>query len=464
MPLWPMQERGICLTLNAIEKGIRRILLTSPTGTGKSRLVCELIDRLAEQQWYAVLYTNRRLLIEQLQRVLTKHGFDVGVRAAGYDHRDDAFWPVQISSLPTEASRVLKKGRWDIHGKGRQCIAIVDEAHLNAGTQARAIMQRHVEAGHTVLGVTATPLDLEGVYDELLIAGTVSEGQRCGALVEAIAYDFASPDLKGVKAAEGEDLSEPQIRKAMMRPGLIGRVFDAFDQLNPDRRPSLGFAPGVEESIWFAEEFTKRGVKAAHIDGEHIWIDGELHDTSPELRRQVIEASKDDIKVLWNRFVLREGIDAPWLAHGILATIMGSLQTFLQSGGRLLRACEGKTCATFQDHGANFMRHGSLNEDREWFLEQTATMAYARRADRMRQNPERQPFRCPKCGRVWVRGTICNPARGGCGHKLNPFKKSREVVMADGVLRRVGGDFFSPGASAATRKARPSGSACTSAR
>lgn len=438
-----MQTRGVDLTLAAIEEGTRRILLTSPTGTGKSLLVCELIDRLTERGWYAAMYTNRKMLVDQLQVVLDKHGIDYGVRAAGYD-RDDRFWPVQISSLPTEASRVLKKRTWDIHGRGRKCLAIVDEAHLNDGESARRIAALHAEAGHVVLGVTATPLGLGASYDQLLVAGTVGEGRDCGALVEAVAYDFAAPDVSRIKGVvEGEELSENQARKAMMRPGLIGRVFDAFDSINSDRRPTIGFAPGVAESIWFAEQFSGRGIESAHVDGEHVWVDGEMHESTPEIRRQVLSGSKSgDIVALWNRFVLREGIDAPWLAHGILATVIGSLQTLLQSGGRLLRACAGKTCATFQDHGANFLRHGSLNEDREWFLEQTAAMAYGLRAERMRKHPDQQPFRCPHCGRLWVRGTFCNPARGGCGHVLNAFKKSREVVMADGTIRKLRGEFF----------------------
>jgi DNA repair protein RadD len=451
-PLWPIQENAIRLVFEAIAAGHVRILLTAPTGTGKSRVVCEVITRLMEDdqvshmaQWKVVLYTNRKLLIEQLQGVLNGHGIDYGVRAAGHDTEEGGIWPVQISSLPTEYKRTLG-GRWDIHGLGHKCLAIVDEAHLNNGPQAQAIFKRHVETGHTLLGVTATPLDLADSYETLLVAGTVSDGRKCGALVEAVQYDFAAPDLKDIKGVvEGQDLSENQIKKAMMRPGLMGRVFDAFDQLNPTRRPTILFAPGVAESIWFAEEFTKRGVSAAHIDGDNIWVSGELHASTPELRREILNGSREGrIVALCNRFVLREGIDCPWLGHGIFATVFGSLQSYLQSGGRLLRSHPSLERVTIQDHGGNCYRHGSLNENRDWELDLTGGMAYSRRAEHLRQNPQKQPFRCPRCGRMWVQGTRCNPAHGGCGHVLEPHKRSREVVMADGKLRRIDGVFFQP--------------------
>src|SRR4051812_28820994 len=104
MDRWPNQIHGVEDTLAAIDAGHRHILLTSPTGTGKSTMVCDLIDWLVDRQWYAIVYTNRQLLIEQLRGTLDRHGIDFGIRAAGHDDEDGRVWPVQISSLPTEIS------------------------------------------------------------------------------------------------------------------------------------------------------------------------------------------------------------------------------------------------------------------------------------------------------------------------------------------------------------------------
>jgi superfamily II DNA or RNA helicase len=464
--LWPNQVRFVEGGLAAIQRRrAARIVLSSPTGTGKSRAMCVLIERLVAAGYYVVLYSNRNLLIEQLQITLTAAGIDFGVRARGYDDDED-FWPVQISSLPTETSRVLKRRTWQIHGKGRAGVALVDEAHLNQGDKVREILALHLAEGHAVVGVTATPIGLAEMYDELIVCGTLAEGREVGALALAEMYAPDEPDFRLFKKLmktpppEGSDFSQNQQKAIMGRmteagpdkrlTHLYGRVWHHFQLINPERRPSILFAPGVEESKWFAEQFTAKGVKAAHIDGESVWIDGETHRTGKAIRRQVLDASKSgEIGIICNRFVLREGIDAPWIDHGIAATVFGSLQTFLQSAGRLLRAHEPPQRVTWQDHGGNVWRFGSVNADREWFLDLSEGAAVSLRANRIRQGKESPPFRCPQCNRVWPgKGRICSPKHGGCGYEVKPKEKaSRMVVTVEGELRRTEAQFFSPAAT-----------------
>ena len=103
-----------------------------------------------------------------------------------------------------------------------------------------------------------------------------------------------------------------------MTPTIFARVLEWYDRLNPERKPAILFAPGVKESIWFAEQFTAAGITAAHIDGDMITF-GETDGSDPvtmpstrELREQIMAGSRDgSIKVLCNRFVLREGWDVP---------------------------------------------------------------------------------------------------------------------------------------------------------
>jgi superfamily II DNA or RNA helicase len=439
MERWPHQIRAFDETLAAIARGERCILVTSPTGGGKSRIICDMIEALTQQGWHAVLYTNRKLLIDQLVGVLDKHGIDHGVRAAEWSD-EGWFEPVQISSLPTERSRVLTKQKWQIHGSGRQCIAIVDEAHLNAGRTARRIFQLHEEAGHARLGFTATPLDLGDIYDRLIVAGTNSELRRCGALVPCLHYGPDEPDLRHIgRIPLGQDLTESQNRKIMMTPTIFGRVWTWFDKLNPEHKPTILFAPGVPESIWFAERFVAKGVTVAHIDGKDVWVNGKLYRSSRQARADVLAGSKDGtIKVLCNRFVLREGIDAPWLAHGIFATVFGSLQSYLQSGGRLLRGFPGLESVTLQDHGGNWWRHGSLNADREWRLEDTCTSVAGLREDRLRNKKDTEPIRCPQCARI-LSSLSCQ-----CGWEAKAGRKSRPVVSIDGELIEMHGDIYRP--------------------
>src|SRR5262249_13670995 len=161
-----------------------------------------------------------------------------------------------------------------------------------------------------------------------IVAGTNSELRQCGALVPCQHFGPDEPDLRKFKKLQaGRDLSEADNVAAIMRPGIFGRVWDSFEKINPAHKPSILFAPGVKESVWCAEQFVSRGVSAAHIDGENVWVDGKWYRSSREARGDILAASREGrIVVLCNRFVLREGVNATWLAHGIFATVFGSLQ------------------------------------------------------------------------------------------------------------------------------------------
>jgi superfamily II DNA or RNA helicase len=428
----------------AIDDGHRAIVLTLPTGGGKTRLAGACIKDWLSWQWKVGLYTNRRIMLEQLSDDLKEMDLTHGIRAAGYDNDFDL--PLQLSSMPTETSRSKRakklQGEWLLHDA--QAV-VIDEAHLQAGPQARRIIQHHLDQGAVVLGLTATPCGLAEVYKHLVVAGTMSDLRRCGAVVWADHYGPDEPDLRYIRGVvHGKDLSEQQNRKAIMNATIWGRVWDWYRDLNPDGRPTLLFAPGVQESLWFAEQFSRKGVRAAHIDGEDCWDQGHYYKSSRGARRDLLQGSENgDIEIICNRFVLREGVDAPWIEHGVIACVLGSLPTYLQTLGRLVRASRGKRRCTIQDHGGNWWRHGSINEDRTWHLEDTETILYHRRADQVRScapgQPGAEPYRCPECGLITIAGR-CR----GCGWMPQGRLRSRPVITIDGELEELTGKIFNP--------------------
>jgi len=469
--LWPHQAADIAAFER--ERGYRqRLCLVRPTGMGKTRTMRELAVRELERGGRVVIYTHRKLLIDQLFRTFDDAGIECGIRAAGYGKNDDAL--VQIVSTQTESSRTLRTPRKiaalrkkaeqvdDLaesvktaaeiarlsaknHGRASGSLVIVDEAHVQKGLEIRELVNRHVAEEATILGVTATPVDLEDLYEGIIGNGYTSEGRSCGALVQAVHYAPDEPDMRRfAKWTPGDELTERQAEKAIIRDGVIGRVSKWYRKTNPEQKPSILFGPSVNGSQWFAEELSKSGIRSAHLDGENCWLDGKLYPSDRKAREEIIEMSRTgDVKILCNRFVLREGVDCPWLEHGILATVFGGVSTYLQSGGRLLRASPstGKTTCTIQDHGGNWWRHGSLNADRDWTLGDTSRMVAARREAGMRKPKaphEAEPFLCPACKRTWLSGRVCS-----CGHTLTGAK-SREVTQHDGRLVKVEGSALPP--------------------
>ena len=428
--LWPHQQIAIEKTDARLASGVRRLCIASPTGMGKTRILFEHM----EKQKSAAIYTDRKMLLSQLADGLKSSGLDFGYRASGHEPRllDD----YQLCMVQTEASRA-SKGR-AIHPAH---VVYIDELHKNKGDQMQGLLAKHDNARPEVahIGFTATPLGIEHMVDELIVAGTVSEGRKCGALVPAYHYAPDEPDTKWIgKVVVGEgECGIQNTKRQEFAHRVFGRVLDNYHILNPEGRPAILFAPGVAESVWFAQTLTEAGIPSAHIDGKNCWVDGEEHKNDEAIRDEIGRRSKmGDIKIVCNRFVLREGINWPWLYHGIFATVFGSLTSYIQAGGRLLRAHSSLDSVVIQDHGGNWHRHGSLNEDREWKLEYTDRIVQGLRESRIREKREPEPIVCPKCHAVRLTGPECYD----CGHRHST--RSRIVLQKDGSLREAKGDIF----------------------
>lgn len=431
-PLWPHQQHTLDELSRLIDEGEREICITIPTGGGKTRVMFE--DILAAGCPVQV-NTDRRMLLSQLAKGLDSNGIDFGYRASGYEPA--LLRGIQLSMVQTEVSRVLKGDR-DIHRAKR---VYWDEAHKNAGDTTLRLRKRHreEEPEYVDIGLTATPLGLGHCYSSLIVGGTNSELRNCGALVPAYHYGPDEPDTKwiGKIAVNGGECGLPQNRRMDYCHRVFGSVVEHYLEHNPQQRPTIGFAPDVEGGIWFSEECSHEGIPSAFISGEKIWYGGELLKNTEELRDQIAEEHRDGkIKIVWNRFVLREGIDWPWVYHGIFATVFGSLTSYIQAGGRLLRACGGKNECVITDHGGNWHRHGSLNTDREWHLSDDDRTVSGVREDRMREKQEPEPIRCPKCDAIRLSGPKCFQ----CGYEHTT--RSRMVFQANGSLREMKGDIY----------------------
>ncbi len=429
-PLWEHQTNALIELADAIAAGETRICLTSPTGGGKSRIM--LTHILDNPDLKFQLYTDRRMLLAQLAENLEAAGIHAGIVAAGHEWTNSK---VYLCMLQTVVSQYVK----GLRNLPRADHVLIDEAHKMAGGSMEAI--RDQLGDHVSIGVTATPLGIGHFFDRLIVAGTNSELRKCGALVPAYTFGPDEPDTKWigkVKIDDGE-CGIPNAKRMQFATRVFGRVVDNYHQLNPQGVPAILFAPGVRESIWFAERLTETGIPSAHIDGENVWLDGEHQSVTQELRDEIRDRLESgSIKVVCNRFVLREGIDWPFVQHGILATVFGSLTSYIQAGGRLLRASAetGKERAIIQDHGGNWWRHGSLNSDREWDLAHDDRIVSQLRAERIRTKKEREPVVCPKCNGCRLGGPDCPH----CGHRHTT--RSRPVLQADGTLREMRGDIF----------------------
>ena len=435
--LWKPQTEALNKVIEHLDNG-KDVCLQSPTGSGKTRMASELLRRADLRGEGACFYVNRKILISQTSHRFDDLGIRHGVRAADHDEGWDSFARIQICSAPTENIRVYKESpeQWFLHPSK---LIIVDEAHIQKGSTMNRIIKDHKKNGAQVVLLSATPVGLHKMADEIVIGGTMKEFRDCGALVPAIVRSIEQPDLSRVKRAPtGEFMMGAKMQKVYTQT-IIGNVVDRWNRYNPDARPTMLYAPGKEESVWFTQQFEKAGVRWCHVDATDAWLDGKRYTLSRKVWAEILEQYIDgSIKGISCRFKLREGIDVPSTFHVILATPIGSIQSYIQTIGRALRAAPGKDSCLITDHGGNYLRHGSPNCDRPWqeMWKMTSSVASKLHESLIRNKAEPEPLRCPKCEGERLRGLKCPH----CGHEHT--KSVREVIQADGSLKIKEGDII----------------------
>lgn len=356
--LWAPQLRSV-ESVVAAWKDTNRLLLFSPTGSGKTRMCGEIFRWANHHGKRAIFYANRKLLIGQTDERFSDLGLDVGIRAADYDHRFDDTCPVQIASADTERARVFKGGKWDFFDVGEGGIVAVDEAHLQKTKVMKDILQWYEKRGAKILLLTATPVAMGGMAERLLVGGRLSEWRSCGALVPVYTYNISQPDMRKVKRNNTGEFVMDDGKKMEYLQTIVGEVIENWELLN-DGSPTMCYAPGVPESIWLAEKFRARGHEFVHVDATDAYIGGKRVKMTQQVWHDILSGVKSgDIRGLSSRFKLREGVDIPTAGHCVLATPVGSLASYLQILGRVMRSAPGKTQAILQDHG------GCLDSDTE---------------------------------------------------------------------------------------------------
>lgn len=391
------------------------------------------MQRIIEWGEPTVVYANRTMLIEQLARGLDDAGIPFGMQVSGY--APSVFENVQIASIQTVATR-LAKGRMEPHDAS---LVIIDEIHNERAERCQKVMEWHLSRGARVVGFTATPVGIGHLMDEMVQAAVNSELFKCGSLVPVQTYAPDEPAQGAFKSTtKGLLQLKDEVREVVL-PVICGRAIEHYKKLNPECKPAIGFAPGVQESRWFTEKFNQAGIPWSHIDGERIVLNGHDMAATRENRMLLLEASKSRRTFgIFNRFVMREAVDLPWLEYMMLACTYGSVQAYIQSGGRGMRAFPGKTHVVCCDHGGNWHRFDSLNADRYWSLEDTEKSIKEKHDEKYRTKQEAQPIVCPQCSKVRSHGVECPACKFVAkGHR-------RMVIQTDGTLKEVRGDIYKP--------------------
>lgn len=379
------QLRAIELSRAELRKGTKRLLINSPTGSGKTVIAEAMIRSALDRGKRVAFLANRVQLIKQTSKRLQDipHGIIQG------NNTINSLSDFVIASIQT----VSRRGLPDVD------VIIIDEAHGVAGSnEYKTLIARYNNL--PIIGLSATPFskglgaynkDIGGnVFEALVIAATIKDLIQEGHLVDCDIYAPSEPDLSKVKTKENrfgevEYIEGKDLEDAVDKPSLIGDIVDHWKKL-ANNKPTVVFATNVAHSEHITAEFIKHGVLAEHID----------YRTEPEDRQAIMQrVSEGKTRVISNVGILTEGWDFPACEVMILARPTKSLIRWIQMVGRVLRPSAGKEKALVLDHSGSAKDLGYPTEDFPLYLDDgTPNKSSTRKSE---EKEPSKPKKCPSC-------------------------------------------------------------------
>lgn len=314
----------------------RSVMAQMPTGTGKTVVLAELVQRLVaghESDGQILIVAHRRELIEQINSTIQRMGIGCG--------------NITVDSIQTISRRLASRNNTGSFatsstiGQDGFSLVIIDEAHHALAKTYRQMWEAWPKA--KFLGLTATPCRLNGrgftdLFDVLVQSWDIPTFIKEKWLAT---YDFVSirqnshthkliESLKK-RGADG-DFQNKEMDAVLNKRPSIERLYQSFSVYGKGRK-GLVYAINISHARSIADYYQEQGVRAVAIDSRT---------SSAERERLVSSFRKGDIRVLVNVDIFSEGFDCPDVEVIQLARPTLSLAKYLQMVGRGLRVTKGK--------------------------------------------------------------------------------------------------------------------------
>ncbi len=384
-----------------------RVLLYSPTGSGKTEMAMELIRRNPRKSiWFLC---HRIGLVAQTSRRFEASGIEHGILQGANTSR--TYEDVLIGTVQTVSKRVVRQPD----------IIIVDEAHNAPGSSAyRKIINAFPDA--KLVGLTATPFadGMGPMFRNMVVAATIPQLIERGFLVDVDIYAPAKyqPNMSGVSVVAG-DWHQGEVEERVTRSEILGGIVEHWEKLARNK-PTVIFAHSIKHSKALTEAFQDAGYRAAHID---------CHSTDDYRESVNKRFAERELDIVSNVAVYSEGWDAPLCEVMVLARPTRSMTRYIQMAGRILRPFSGKQRAMILDHSDTCTRLGFPTDDLP------LSLSYRKPEKRWELDAvEKHLPTCPSCHAIKRAGEMmCSR----CGHMPTP---KATVHMFPGELQRLSRD------------------------
>lgn len=332
--LRPYQAKALAHLLACKDRGLDRVLVVMPTGTGKTTLFSALVGEFQGQYGRkSLILAHRRELLEQARSRIAEQNPSVSVGIEGSGARlVDPYDAVvaSVQSLGRENSTRLA-------GFEPGCL-IVDEAHHSAADTYQHVFRRFgaYDKNCFTVGVTATPHrmdnrplhgDDEAIFQEVAFTYTLREAVADGWLADLRGYRVASGvNLSKVRIVHG-DYSAKALQDAVNTESRNRTAFENWQSKASDRK-TIVFCTGVEHAKEVARIFKEGGYAAESVHGA----------MGADERAGVMRRfTTGKTQVLTNVEIATEGFDVPDVGCVLLLRPTKSWALFCQMIGRGLR-------------------------------------------------------------------------------------------------------------------------------
>lgn len=382
MQLWDFQQEAVdeCRKRFARE---RRLLLCSPTGSGKTVLACALAQASIARGKTVCILVDRKEILKQFIKALANFRLYPELVVAGSTNiRRTNLYLGMVESFDRRFMKSAHLQNIDFY--------ILDEAHSTAYFK---IIRQSLGRRPHMLGLTATPVltgskeRLNDHYEGIVELAKVEHLIKIGKLCDSRTYSIDLKEEAKLKKAKGDYTESSQLElldQYAVREGVV----DNFQRICPNGR-FICYNVNVEHSKNMTGLFNFHGIKCRHIDGE----------TDAAYRAETFEMlNSGEIQGVHNYGICTTGFDEPAVDTIIQNFATNSLSKHIQTAGRGARIFPGKTHFNILDMGRNFCRHGLWNRDKDW----TDIFKNPHEADeRDRQDTERlNNVNCTTCGYV----------------------------------------------------------------
>jgi ATP-dependent helicase IRC3 len=324
------QREALVRVHEAYKQGKRRVLVSLPTGTGKTVVFAHFPGVLRMKKRLLVLAHREELLLQAEQKFRAVNpDLKLGIERA--EERVSADAQVVIASVPTLAR--MDGARLTRFDPDHFSIIVVDEAHHAVADSYKRIFRHfglfHPENKRYLVGFTATPRrgDQQGlgeVFQEVCYARDlqqmVGEGYLCAIRGWRLDTNLS---LDEVKVRHG-DFVESQLARVVNTPSRNRLVTTAYLRL-ANRRRAIVFCVDVQHAKDVCDAFNELEIRAAAVWGE----------MAREDRRRILsDFSNGKFSVLTNCNLLTEGFDEPRVDCVMMARPTKSKLLYAQMVGR----------------------------------------------------------------------------------------------------------------------------------